>query len=48
MELLNVRVLKGEHNNLVETAISSLTRDADLKESWLRCFPKDDVEKRTS
>jgi len=45
VELLNVHVLKSEHDNLVEAAISSLTRDADLKESWLQCFPKDDVEK---
>ena len=45
VQLLNVRVLKKERDNMVETAIRTLLMDEDLQESWLRCFSKDDVEK---
>lgn len=45
VQLLNVRVLKKERDNMIEAAIRTLLMDEDLHERWLRCFSKDDVEK---
>ena len=38
VDLLNVNVMRKEHENMVEAAICSLKRDEELKESWMRCF----------
>ena len=38
VDLLNVNVMRKERENMVEAAICSLTRDEELKESWMGCF----------
>ena len=30
---------------MVEAAICSLTRDEELKESWMGCFPSEEVDR---
>ena len=37
VDLLNVNVMRKERENMVEAAICSLTRDEELKESWMGC-----------
>ena len=45
VELLNADALKKERDSMVEVAISSLKRDGELREAWLRCFSVEEVDK---
>ena len=45
VDLLNVNVMRKEHENMVQAAICRLTRDEELKESWMRCFPSEDIDR---
>ena len=45
VDLLNVYVLRKQHENMVEAATCSLTRDKELKGCWMQCFPSDEVDR---
>ena len=45
VDLLNVNVMRKERENMVQAAICRLTRDEELKESWMRCFPSEDIDR---
>lgn len=45
VDLLNVYVLRKQHENMVEAATCSLTRDKELKECWMQCFPSEEVDR---
>ena len=45
VDLLNVYVLRKQRENMVEAATCSLTRDKELKECWMQCFPSEEVDR---
>ena len=45
VDLLNVNVMRKKRENMVEAAICRLTRDEELKESWMRCFPSEEINR---
>ena len=45
VDLLNVNVMRKERENMVEAAICRLSSDEELKESWMRCFQSEEVDR---
>ena len=45
VDLLNVNVTRKERENMVQAAICRLTRDEELKESWMQCFLSEDIDR---
>ena len=45
VDLLNVNVMRKERENMVEAAICRLSRDEELKKSWMRCFQSEEVDR---
>ena len=45
VQLLNLQVLNQERENMVETALTTLPGDEELKASWLSCFEGVDISR---
>ena len=45
VDLLKVNVMRKERENMVEAAICRLSSDEELKESWMRCFQSEEVDR---